>query len=521
MRVFVPLFLAVLFGFPDANGQHDGQRDAVWEVARGDAEAFARRFMNPRGDAGMAETHYVGMLMLLTEGKVDEALAVAGEALEVGLPPERLLAEPLELLEKLHDHPDFDSLPGIADAGPILHGPMLGDLTDEGVSVWIRTRNPRELRLLVTDSGNNRFESEPVSTTKASGFAGVLKIEGLKPDTTYEGAIVVPDLPDDPLDRFSFTTRPEAGTADSFKVAFGGGAGYVPRWEYMWDTIAAFEPDALLMLGDNVYIDDPEHLLTNHYCYARRQSRPEWRRLIRGVPVYSIYDDHDFGENDCIPGPDIETPAWKREVWNVFRQNWANPGYGGGEEQPGCWYDFSIGDVDFFMLDGRYYRDLKGGSMLGPVQKQWLLDAVGESEATFKVIVSPVPFTPDVKPGSRDPWDGFPEEREEIFAFIESEKIDGVFLIAADRHRTDLRTIERENGYTLYEFESSRLTNRHTHKVVETQGLIWGYNEQCSFGLMEFDTTADDPQVTFRCINIDGEEQESHVLRSSELRHGE
>ncbi|MEM9018264.1 MAG: alkaline phosphatase D family protein, partial [Verrucomicrobiota bacterium] len=229
-------------------------------------------------------------------------------------------------------------------------------------------------------------------------------------------------------------------------------------------------------------------------------------------------DDHDFGDNDCMPGPEIEKPTWKRPVLEIFRENWANPGYGGGEENPGCWYDFQIGDVQFFLIDGRYYRDRKSKSMLGAYQKQWLLDGLAASDATFKAIVSPVPFTPGIKPGSLDPWDGYAEEREEIFSFIEDKEIEGVFLVAADRHRTDLRTIERENGYDLYEFMSSRLTNRHTHPVVETPGLIWGYRDQCSFGLMEFDTTNEDPQVTFRCIDIDGVEHYSYTLRASALR---
>ena len=87
----------------------------------------------------------------------------------------------------------------------------------------------------------------------------------------------------------------------------------------------------------------------------------------------------------------------------------------------------------------------------------------------------------------------------------------------ADRHRTDLRTIPNPGSYTLYEFESSRLTNRHTHGVVKTEGLIWGYNKTCSFGLMRFDTTLDDPQVRFELIDIDGNRREEHTLRRSEL----
>ncbi|MEM7011994.1 MAG: alkaline phosphatase D family protein, partial [Verrucomicrobiota bacterium] len=319
-------------------------------------------------------------------------------------------------------------------------------------------------------------------------------------------------------ERFTFSTYPKQNQPAKFRVAFGGGAGFVPNWEYMWDTIGKFEPNALLMLGDNVYIDQPEFDLCQHYCYYRRQSQPAWRRLVSSTAIYSIYDDHDFGKNDCVPGPEIETPSWKREVWNIFRQNWVNPSYGGGEKQPGCWYDFQIADAHFIMLDGRYYRDRKGGSMLGPVQKAWLLDTLKKSTSTFKMLVSPVPWTEGIKPGSKDPWDGFPEERESIYSFIEENKIEGVFLVAADRHRTDLRVTKRENGYDLYEFESSRLTNRHTHGVVKTEGLIWGYKDTCSFGLMEFDTAAAEPNVVFKAVTIDGEVVHEHTLPLSELR---
>ena len=92
-------------------------------------------------------------------------------------------------------------------------------------------------------------------------------------------------------------------------VVFGGGAGFIPEWERMWDTIRGFEPRALLLPGDNVYIDDPEHRLTQQYCYYRRQSRPEWRRLVSSTAVFSIWDDHDFGTNDCVPGPQVDEPG--------------------------------------------------------------------------------------------------------------------------------------------------------------------------------------------------------------------
>ncbi|MBL7139960.1 MAG: alkaline phosphatase family protein, partial [Planctomycetes bacterium] len=296
--------------------------------------------------------------------------------------------------------------------------------------------------------------------------------------------------------------------------------GYTPQYEHMWNTIGKVEPLALLMLGDNVYIDTPKVPATQQYCYYRRQSRPEWRSLVATTGVFAIYDDHDFFANDCIPGPDIDDPPYKRDVWKVFTQNWANPSYGGGPKQPGCWYTFSIGNVDIFMMDCRFYRTLDSNppTMLGPVQKRWLKEALARSKGTFRVLASSVPWAYGSKPGSKDPWQGYKEEREELFSFLAKEKIGGVVLISADRHRSDLWKIERPDGYALYEFSSSRLTNIHTHGIM--QGSIYGYNKTCSFGLLEFDTTAADPTVTYKIVTIDGEVVHTFTLKRSQLAGG-
>lgn len=309
--------------------------------------------------------------------------------------------------------------------------------------------------------------------------------------------------------------------SDKFSIAFGGGAGYVPENERMWDTIGAINPRALLLLGDNVYIDDPESPEMQRFHYYRRQSQPEWAKLAKSVPIYGIWDDHDFTTNDGWGGPEIERPSWKREVWNVFKENWDNPYYGGGEENPGCWFDLRIGDVHFILMDGRYYRESpqnKNPSMLGPVQLEWLKTTLKRDPATFKVLCCNVPMAPDVKPGSKDTWDGYSKERKEIYQFIADEKIPGVLILSADRHRSDAYKIDTKvkGMYPLYEFSSSRLTNEHVHKIIGSS--LFGYNEKQSFGKVEFDLTAEDPTATYTIINIDGEAIHSLEVKLSELQ---
>ncbi len=316
------------------------------------------------------------------------------------------------------------------------------------------------------------------------------------------------------------TSLKQDAPSDKFTIAFGGGAGYVPKNERIWDTIGAIDPRALLLLGDNVYIDDPATPEMQLFHYYRRQSQPEWAKLAKKVPIYAIWDDHDFTTNDGWGGPAIEEPKWKREVWKVFKDNWDNPYYGGGEEQPGCWFDFWIGKVHFVLIDGRYYRESPKGkdpSMLGPAQMKWLKKTL-EKPATFTVFCTNVPVTPKVKPGSKDTWDGYSKERQRIFQFIADQKIPGVIVLSADRHRSDAYRIDTgiKGMYPLYEWQSSRLTNQHVHGLIKHS--LFGYNDKQSFGRVDFDLTAADPTVKYTVVNIDGEAVHSLELKRSELQ---
>jgi alkaline phosphatase D len=459
---------------------------------------------------------------------VGKAMGYVKRAVDAGLPFGRFLAGPRSLTKSLADSSEFQQF-SKKYAVEFLHGPMLGCVTDRSAKFWVRTANEVPVQILVSKSAkmDSPIESAVAKTNKDRDFTAVIAVEGLKPYTQYYYKLLV-NGKQEPQQR-SFRTFGIRGTKAKFEVGFGGGAGYAPENERMWNTIASHSLSAFLFLGDNVYIDHPTKPSVQQYCYYCRQSRPEFRDFVAGTAIYAIWDDHDFADNDCIGGPDVNKPEWKRLVWHLYRENWNNPYYGGGESQPGCWFDFSIGDVDFIMLDGRYYRtgaEKENPSILGPAQKQWLLEKLKASKATFIVLASPVPWAFGAKTGSQitqrgvtqgstDTWEGYKQEREEIFSFIEKNKIDGVILLSADRHRSDAWKIERPDGYALYEFESSKLTNEHTHRLMP--GALFGYNEKCSFGLLKFDTTISDPQVTYQIINIDNKVIHTLVLKKSQL----
>jgi alkaline phosphatase D len=451
----------------------------------------------------------------------EAAMQTVGKALDRGLPFERFLAGPRNELKPLTELQAFKELMKKYNI-QLLHGPMLGCMSAQSLRIWVRTVDEVEVKVIASTSKemNSPLSSSPLKTQKEKDYTALIKLTGLSPLTDYYYDVLINGKSVLGSQYPAFKTFSQEGKRGQFSIAFGGGGGYAPWNERIWDTINSHQPYALLLLGDNVYIDMPEMPNGVHYyTYYRRQSRPEFRRLVARTPVYAIWDDHDAAIDDCWLGPYKDKPPWKMPLLRIFKENWNNPSYG-DPQWPACWFSFSIGDVEFFMLDGRFYRTnpfADNPTMLGPTQKKWLLDKLKKSEATFKVIASPVPWSLASKGKARDTWNGFKRERNEIFDFLIANKINGVILLSADRHRSDARRIEYKNSYPLYEFESSRLTNIGFHKLMPN--ALFGYNKKQSFGLVTFNSTLDDPTVTYQIISIDNEVKKSLIVKESEISY--
>lgn len=436
----------------------------------------------------------------------EKGLQYFQKAVKAGIPIEQFMAGPRSILAPLFGSPEFKNR--IQDK-KLIHGPMTGSVTENSAKVWIRTFNETAFQVAVASDSmmKNRLAQFEGNTSKSDDFTGIARLTDLSPNTRYFYRVEIDGKPVSPV--ATFTTFPAKREAGILRIAFGGGSAFNPDFEHIWTVIANQKPHLFLGMGDNVYIDHPKLPDVQKYCYYQRESEPRFREMLATVPYYSIWDDHDFGVNDSYGGPEKFQPAWKPEVLKVYRENTVNPYYAGGDENPGTYYYFSMGDVDFFMLDTRYYRiptTDANPNMLGAEQMAWLKDKLKNSDAKFKVIVSSVPWSDgakDAMEGRFDTWRGYPKERTEIFSFLTENNIGGVLLLSADRHRHDAWKHQRPGDYPLYEFTSSRLTNIHYHEL--RKGALFGYNEKNGFGVLEFNTQAAQPYVVFKIINIDGE----------------
>jgi len=442
-------------------------------------------------------------------GDKKEALDHAQQALAAGLPLGRFLAGPRDLLAKLYKASGFKKI--VKQEGVLLvHGPAVGAVTDQSARFWVRTVDEAEVTVTVrpADAAEGEVQAKG-NSTELNDWTAVVEVTGLAADTLYRYSVSVDGNPVEIDPTPTFRTFPAAGEGGVFSVGFGSKSGYAPVQEGVWDAMRERRPSAVLLLGDSLFVRGPATTpTTQRYACYRRQSSSPFRRLAASIPVYAIWDDNDLG-------------AGGAGALEVFRQNHANPSFGGGENA-GMWYAFSIGDVTFFMLDCCSQRSRAAEAsptMLGAAQKQWLFDALKESEATCKILASSVPWAPSSAwwEAGRT-WDDFAEEREEVFSFIESNEVEGVVLLSGGGvNATDVRRIPRSNGYDLFDLHSSRLTN--VTQVMTPGGAILNYDEECSFGVLEFDTSRAAPRLTYRMIDASGQEVRNHdfVLHPHDL----
>ena len=44
----------------------------------------------------------------------------------------------------------------------------------------------------------------------------------------------------------------------------------------------------------------------------------EWKKLVAKTSMHAIYDDHDFGMDDCVPDQMLIIPHGKGPCWQIL-----------------------------------------------------------------------------------------------------------------------------------------------------------------------------------------------------------
>lgn len=411
----------------------------------------------------------------------------------------------------------------------LMQGPMVGAVTDDSISIWIRVSGPYRCQLEVDRRPDfaSPILSEPVHTKKENDYCATLTIGNLQPDTRYYYRISVnSDLDSYSRNRMPFYTKtaPPTNRPTRFSIAFGSCARIQrDREQAIWNIVNEWNPDLFFWLGDNVYADTLDADIIAEE-YRRQRELASIQSLLCRVPQLAIWDDHDYGLNDHD-----KTNPIKQEALEIFRLYWPNLSYG-LPSVPGVFFKYRYGHVDFFFLDVRYHRDPNRvpdspeKTMLGKQQLSWLKEELAASDAVFKILISGSGWT-KAKGMGGDSWSSFIAERNDLFDYIRDREISGVVLLSGDTHVGELNCVpwSEQGGYDLYDLVSSPLA--------QSPGTGWFarrpeirirplYYSSPNFGFIEFEI-GESPSLRFNLVDPQGYTVwEPFVLHSDELKNG-
>ncbi len=400
----------------------------------------------------------------------------------------------------------------------LIGGPMLGNLTSDGVVFWLRpsTTTPLTFKVKKADGNDEKILTE--TPTKA-GMELRVAFSNLLPDTEYNYSI---NMKNQIVAEGRFLTAPANDEKGVYRIAFGSCFHKVGLHNpNLMNQIIKRRPYAMMLIGD-LAADDRENKINMHRSdYLLRDVSNAWQILASNIPLYTMWDDHDYLNNDLGGIPCGFTEDDRNAVREVWIQNWNNPEH----QKPGLNFNTRIGPVEIIMLDTRSCRENHrigwANSFLGREQTKWIKETLKNSDAPFKIISSGTMWSDYMSYGkdSWGSWDG--QVRDEIFELIEEENISGVLLISGDRHGARGFTIPRPSGFEFYEFEAASLGGVPGPEAIakDNSNQLFGYlgADIIAFGEFTFDTSESSPSVIFRLIDEFGNILEEHSLPYSKL----
>lgn len=301
-----------------------------------------------------------------------------------------------------------------------------GDVTAEGAVIWFRTENESSVAVEYGQDPSFRsaIKTAPLRTISDADYTGKVFLRDLDPRSTYYYRAVVSDKKPGPIAKFA--SAPRADQMANVRFAYSGDTRQRYQPFGIMDAIREKKPEFFLHLGDSIYGDTEgrAHQLAQFRdkYIANRKDEPT-QRLLAETSLLVVWDDHEVADNYRAASP--LAPVGRR----AFMDYW--PVRQDPSDSQRIYRSVRWGSaVELFILDVRQYRDQAVGSILGARQKQWFLAGLAKSDARFKFVCTPVPFSSP----AADKWGGYPAEKDEVLKAIREKQIRGVIFLTADVH---------------------------------------------------------------------------------------
>lgn len=197
-------------------------------------------------------------------------------------------------------------------------------------------------------------------------------------------------------------------------------------WE-IFNSMRNENADLMLWLGDNVYYRNKDfnskEAKANKNLYVRNMISQDF---LENSIHYSIWDDHDYGDNNS--GFDNPNKTEAKFVFNLF---WPNP-EASTTNPNGIFYSFKQKNTSFFMLDSRWNQNKAKAEMLGRFQMNWLKNQLVNDTSQVKIIVCGTQILNEGEP--KETFRKYKKEFFELMDFIIENNIRNVFFLSGDRH---------------------------------------------------------------------------------------
>jgi alkaline phosphatase D len=304
---------------------------------------------------------------------------------------------------------------------------------------------------------------------------------------------------------------------ESFKIAFGSCA-HQDKEQPMLQKAVKLNPDLFIYLGDNLYGDTRDmNVLKNKY--EKLGSKAEFQELKKSTKILSVWDDHDYGEND--KGRHY---PFKKESKEIFMNFWEVPQNSERRTHEGIYGSeyVKLGDktLQIIMLDTRTFRDdllinepknsaykndyvpytKKDSTILGNKQWNWLENELSK-KADIRIIASSLQFGHEYN--GYESWTNMPHEQAKFVDLIAKTKANGVVFISGDVHWGEISKMKTNNSYPLYDVTSSGITQTWT-STESNKNRIGDVIIQNNIGLIEIFYKDKEPLIKLNLFDKNG-----------------
>ncbi len=385
-----------------------------------------------------------------------------------------------------------------------MQGSAVGISGDVRVTYWVEG-----------NGGETKKQSTPWhSVNPSANFTHLFKLSDLNSGTAYtliaEGRASKDDQTSVRVEG-KFGTAPTASQPSPVSFTVVTGQDYIRRDDevnghQIFREMLKLDPDFFVHTGDVVYYDKPAPWAKNealaHFKWNSTYALPFQRNFHNNVASYFMRDDHDITKNDSWPGVDYGDLKWERGL-EIFREQTGLPALPYRTIRWGQ-------DLQIWLVAGREYRspnDMPDGpskTIWGAEQKQWFFDSVKNSDAAFRVLISPTPIVGPDRGTKNDNHAnaGFTHEGDEIREFVSHQK--NMFIVCGDRHWQYV-SVDPKTG--VREFSCGPTSDQHAGGWSQdnVSDMHQYLNVKGGFLKVEISRENEQPQAAFKHYGVNGQ----------------